>query len=71
MFIETCEVFVNGDYDAIDEDFCVPHMFYAGDEVEIESIEAVEHTNLERELVRVVFADGKDCFLNDAYFIRL
>ena len=70
MFIETCEVFINSDSIAIDELCSIPHMFYAGDEVEIDEIVPVEEVSLKSEQVQVVFPDGSACIVDDSFFVR-
>ena len=68
MFIEQCEVLITGDYDAIDQEYAVWHTFMSGEEVEVESISAVD---AEDEDARIVFSDGTEALVQSSYFVRV
>ena len=71
VFLEKCEAIICGDYSTIAEEYSVPHTFFPGDELEIESAETWEDSEEGETMARIVFVDGTECTISADYFIRI
>jgi len=71
VFLEKCEAVVCDDYSIIDEECSVPHTFFPGDELEVESVEEWEDSEEGDTMARIVFVDGTECTMLANYFIRI
>ena len=66
LFIEVVEVTITDEFNTFESQYIVPHTFYPGEEIEVDSISEAAAKDEETQLVLI---DGSVCFVPTDCFI--